>query len=121
MLLAAIDKYIDQNSITILDGHFCLLNSNHEITKIPKATFEGILPIAIIVLHDSISNISNKITNRDGVSYDINLLSSFQNEEMKYSADIADDLQIPFLLFDVSGDMSEMVNFIDCVTDRKVK
>ncbi|MGR3319723.1 MAG: ATP-binding protein [Candidatus Anammoxibacter sp.] len=121
LLLTAIGQYVDKNSATILDGHFCLLNSNHEITQISKETFEDISPIAIIVLYDSILNISSKITNRDGVSYDINLLSSFQSEEIKYSTDIAGQLQIPYLLFDVSDDISGIVDFITNLKNGKMQ
>ena len=89
--------------------------------QISKETFEDISPIAIIVLYDSILNISSKITNRDGVSYDTNLLSSFQNEEIKYSIDIAGQLQIPYLLFDVSDDISGIVDFITNLTNGEMQ
>ena len=118
ILLTAINQFIDHNLIVLLDGHFCLLNLNYEIIQIPQKTFEDISPIAIIILYDSILNIYRKITNRDGVNYDIDLLSSFQDKEIEYSMDIANKLEVPYLLFDVLSDISVVVEFI---TDLKIR
>lgn len=119
LLVAAIDQYLDKSTFAILDGHFCLLNTKHEINRIPKEAFEAISPIAIITLHDAVTNIENKIMRRDGIKYNVNLLSSFQNEEIIYSADIADYLGIPHLLFDVSDNITSLINFITKLIDRK--
>lgn len=121
LLLTAINQYIDKNLTTLLDGHFCLLSSTYEVARISKKTFDDISPIAIIVLYDSISSISSKIANRDDVKYDVNLLSSFQNEEINYSKNIAGKLKIPYLLFDVSHDKSEIVDFITNLTNMEIQ
>ncbi len=112
LLLSAINQYIDRDLSVILDGHFCLLNLGHEVKQVPKETFVSMSPIAIIALYDSISNISEKISNRDGVKYDCDFLSFFQDEEIKYSEDVAKFLQVPYLLFDVSDDIKIVKDFI---------
>ncbi|MBC8438182.1 MAG: AAA family ATPase [Deltaproteobacteria bacterium] len=119
LLIAAIDQYLDKSVLSILDGHFCLLNTKHEINRIPKETFAAISPVAIITLHDSIANIENKIARRDGIHYNVNLLSSFQDEEISYSADVANYLEIPHLLFDVSDKIEGLINFITEIIGRK--
>ena len=119
LLVSAIDQYLDKSAPAILDGHFCLLNTKHEIKRIPKETFSAISPIAIITLHDDVTNIANKITHRDGINYNVDLLSSFQDEEICYSADVANYLEIPHLLFDVSKNITGLINFIIKVIDRK--
>jgi len=113
ILLSAIKKYIDQDVVAIIDGHFCLFNAEHEIKKIPMKTFMGIAPIAIIVLYDTIGNISNKIYSRDNVIYDYDFLSSFQDKEIKYSKYIAEYLRVPYLMFNVSEDIGVIKGFID--------
>ena len=50
LLITAVDKYIDPNIYCLLDGHFCLLDQNGEITDIPIATFTNLSPSAILVL-----------------------------------------------------------------------
>jgi adenylate kinase len=112
LLLTAIGQYINNTETTILDGHFCLLNAEHEVSRITMKTFLGISPVAIILLHDSIANIINKISQRDSINYKASLLFSFQNEEIQYSVEIAKELGIPHLLFDVTEDISELKNFI---------
>jgi len=119
LLIAAIDQYLDKSAPAILDGHFCLLNTKHEIKRIPKETFAAISPIAIITLHDAVANIENKITRRDGINYNVKLLSSFQDEEISHSADVANYLEIPHLLFDVSDNITGLINFITKIIGRK--
>jgi len=70
LLLAAINQYISSNTITLLYGHFCLLGSTSKVTRISQQTFDNISTIAIIVLYDTITNISINISSRDGVQYD---------------------------------------------------
>lgn len=112
LLLSAISQYVDRDLPVILDGHFCLLNSEQEIKQVPKETFVSISPFAIIALYDSIVNISKKISNRDGVRYDFDLLSSFQDKEIKFSENIARYLRVPYLSFDASDDISVVEDFI---------
>lgn len=121
ILIDAIDKYIDKASVTLLDGHFCLLDSNLEVTAIPKATFEHIRLLAIITLHDTVESIAKKLTGRDGIVYDPALLSRFQDEEINYSRDIATSLGLPSLLCDVSHGVDEAVEFISKLTQGSVK
>jgi len=112
VLLKAIEKFIEPTRPTLLDGHCCLLNSIHEVERIPLETFVKIKPCSIIVLYDTISSISKKISERDGISYNDKLLSRFQNEEIRYSKEIAEHLQIPYLEYDVSKDFTDIINFI---------
>ena len=51
LLLSSIEKHVDKNSTIILDGHFCLLNSEKQITPIPLETFTCLSPAALVVIH----------------------------------------------------------------------
>jgi len=113
ILLNAIEKYIHPDRLTLLDGHFCLLNSDHEVERIPMETFKRIAPCTIIVLFDTIKNISKRISGRDGISYDYDFLSYFQDKEIKYANKIAEHSGVPYLKFDVAEGVDSMVNFID--------
>ncbi len=119
LLMLAINQYIDQTAFYFLDGHFCLLDSKSTISMIPKEIFESIKPIGIIVLHDSIRNISKRITNRDRVEYDNNLLFSFQESEIEYSGYIANALQIPHMSFNMSNDIQIIIDFVTNLIERK--
>lgn len=96
-LICAINKYLDTNKNYLLDGHFCLLDQDGVVTKIPLSTFTVISPMAIILLHDDPSNICFRLQDRDGEIYDMDLLSSFQKQELHYSRLVATKLNIPYL------------------------
>ncbi len=119
LLLTAISEYIKPDVTAVLDGHFCLLNNKKKIEYIPVEIFSCISPISIIVLHDSIKNIGNKISGRDGVRYNYELLTTFQEKEIEYSQYIAQHLHIPYLVFDVADDIAEVEDFILRQTGRK--
>lgn len=112
LLLKAIEKYIQPTRLTLLDGHCCLFNSAHEVERIPIETFIGIKPCSVIVLYDEISSIVEKISGRDGVSYDSKILSCFQDEEIKYAREIAQRLRVPYLKFNVVKRLDGVKDFI---------
>ena len=113
LLISAINCYINKSDYYIIDGHFCVLDKEGKVTKIPKGTFKYINPTRIIVLHDDVSNIQKKIELRDSLMMPSELLSTFQNCEIESAEEIAKDLHVPYLLFDVSHPMSKIELFLD--------
>lgn len=111
-LVVAIDKYVEKVNLSLLDGHFCLLSETYEINDIPLNIFLKIPIRAIIILHDSIDNIQNKNSKRDGILYNSALLSSFQSRELEYSKYIAEELDVPYQKFDVNNDFEDILKFI---------
>ncbi|REK71983.1 ATP-binding protein [Paenibacillus paeoniae] len=96
----------------LLDGHFCLLNTSSEITRIPIDTFEKISPASIIVLTDLTSSIQKRFFQRDGHQFDFNLLENFQNAEIEYAREISSSLKIPILVAQ-SGNTESIHEFIN--------
>ncbi len=121
LLISAIEKYVSTDSLALLDGHFCLLNANNEVKRIPIETFRRIAPRAIIVLFDSVENILRRISGRDGVSYDYQLMSYFQDEEINYARYVAKCLNVPYFKADVSEQVAEVDQFIDSLSLVEVK
>ena len=96
-LIGAINKYLNTNKTYLLDGHFCLFDQDGRITKMPLSTFMAISPMAIILLHDNPSNIYSRLQDRNREICDLDLLSSFQEQELHYSRSVATKLDIPCL------------------------
>lgn len=96
-LINAINEYLSRSIIYLLDGHFCLLNKDGVITKIPLSTFTAISPIAIILLYDDPCNIYFRLQDRDREIYDLDLLLSFQEQELHYSRSVATKINISYL------------------------
>lgn len=114
-LLEAVNSIRKKEKVFILDGHFCLLNNKGEITRIPKETFLKISPNAIIILYDTSDNINKRLIKRDNVIYDVNLIESFQEEELKYSLEIAQILQVPYLKYTHTEDINKILGVIAAV------
>ncbi|MBD2280265.1 MAG: ATP-binding protein [Nostocales cyanobacterium LacPavin_0920_SED1_MAG_38_18] len=112
-LVTAINKYFKNETWYLLDGHFCLLNKNNEITKIPYSTYEGICPRAIILLVDEPENIYTRLNSRDSIKHDLSLLRSFQEQEIDYAHDIKDKLNIPYIMCNPSDSEDKIYTFIE--------
>lgn len=112
-LLVEAVKQLKEQRLYLLDGHFCLLNKEGEVTKIPNTTFENLAPKSIIVITNSIEQIAKHLINRDQSHYDLKLLEDFQNQEVEYATEISQTLKIPLLVHPASNNLTELIAFID--------
>ena len=112
-LVTAINKYFEDENWYLLDGHFCLLSKNNEVTKIPYSTYEGICPSAILVLIDKPENIYARLSSRDSIKHELALLQSFQKQEISYAEYIRDKLSIPYLMYNVTESNDKIYTFIE--------
>lgn len=111
-LINAINEYLDTGEKYLLDGHFCLLDQDGVITKIPIATFIALSPIGIILLHDDPSDIHFRLRDRDREIYDMDTLSFFQEQELHYSRSVAAKLNVPYLRANPFADREMIDRFI---------
>jgi adenylate kinase len=112
-LVVALNKYLNSTNWYLLDGHFCLLNKDNKITRIPYSTYEGIAPSAILVLVDKPENIYARLDSRDSIRHDLSLLKSFQEQEILYAEYIRDKLSIPYLMSNSIENKDEIFTFIE--------
>lgn len=120
VLVAALNKYLEDETWYLLDGHFCLLSKNGEITKIPDSTYEGINPCAIILLVDRPENIYDRLSKRDNATYDLALLRSFQEQEIDYAKHVSNKLSIPYRMYNSSQTKSEIYYFVENLITKGV-
>lgn len=97
ILIEALNQLENKNKGFLLEGHFCLLNKNGQITRIPEDTFFRLQPKAIITLVNSISEISIRLQKRGTDFNNTEFINKFQNEEIIYSEEIANKLKVPYL------------------------
>lgn len=95
----------------LLDGHFCLFDSQGNVEHVPFVTFSKINPILISVLTADPETIVKRLTERDGKSYSRQLISQMQEEEVTYGKWVADQLNISFLI--IEGDDQKLINAIN--------
>ena len=68
-----------------IDGHFCLLNGEGIITRIPVDTFSALAPNSIVLLTEDPIIISKRRQERDNISCSVASIKVFQEEEIKYA------------------------------------
>lgn len=117
-LSIALNEYMNEDLTYLLDGHFCLLNNEGAITRIPFSTFQDVSPSCIVTVSDSVDNIISRLSKRDSETYDDKYISLFQKEEIEYSKYIAKSLRVPFYEFEMKGDIDSLVFFILNATGR---
>lgn len=112
-LVVALNKYFNSKNWYLLDGHFCLLNKDNEITRVPYSTYEGISPGAILVLVDKPENIYARLSSRDSIRHNLSLLKSFQEQEIFYAEYVRDKLSIPYLMSNPIENKDEIFTFVE--------
>lgn len=115
ILISSIKTLTPINTPFLLDGHFCLLDLSGRITRVPVATFSNLALKGILVLTDSVEQIQHRLHKRDSSVHDIKLLKAFQKEELNYSREISEVLNIPYLVYkknENSNSYNEFLNFL---------
>jgi len=93
-LIIGLRALVDEHSKYLLDGHYCLLNKQGVIEKIPIETFMQINPYSLNLIIDDVLAIKGRLEKRDNKPYDINLLNNMQEAEIFYANEVADTLRI---------------------------
>lgn len=112
-LIQGLKKIENINRRNILDGHFCLINKDFKIEKIPFEVFKKINPTMIILTTAPDKEIMNRIKKRNiDNNYNISI-KMFQEAEEEYAFSIAKELNIPILKIDTSKNNKLIIRNID--------
>ena len=107
-LVDGLKQKIEPNKNYLLDGHYCLLNKDGEISKIPFETFKAINPVSFHLIVNDIAEIKYRIESRDKNKYDFQLLSDMQNIETSYAQELSIKLGIK-LSIGTEGDFNPIL------------
>jgi adenylate kinase len=94
-LINALKASCVENENYLLDGHYCLLNSIAEPTKIEFDIFSEINPVILLIITADPQLIKDRLANRDNRNYDISLINEMQSLEKEYAEEISIKLQVP--------------------------
>lgn len=112
LLLDAINELRQTGEEFILDGHFCLLNEEGVITRIPMETYTLLKPDTMILLLESPKIIAERRFQRDGILQDECTINDFQCAEKAYAIEIAGQLNIPLEVSSGASDLGRIVEII---------
>lgn len=119
ILIHAMNEYLNDDVLYLLDGHFCLINETGEISKVPEQTYRSISPMAIILLHDDPNRIHTRLNDRDNKHYNLEFIRDFQNQELTYSKQVADKLNIPYHSCNPFANPSNIYKFIGDILKKE--
>lgn len=96
-LIFGLKKLIKKDKRYLLDGHFCLLDSDGIPNRIDEATFDQINPKIIVIVIDDVGKIAKRLKVRDNKVYDVKVLNLLQQMEIEYAKYLADKYLIPYI------------------------
>jgi len=117
-LLAAVQELNAANPNYLLDGHFCLLNGEGKVTRIPKETFTSLNPDAIVLLTEKPDIIAVRRKRRDNIDHNVDEIKRFQDEEAAYAAEVAETLGIPIKVSAGADDLDSTLDFVRATLRR---
>jgi adenylate kinase len=110
-LINGLNNLIRRDKQYLLDGHFCLLNSNGIPCKIDEETFDNINPKIISIVIDDIKKIIERLENRDDKKYDFETLNQLQEMEIEYAKYLSKKYSIPYIEIK-NSDYKSLLNYI---------
>ena len=99
---------IQKDKYYLLDGHYCLLNSENDVINIPFETFKEINPISLNLIIGDITEIKNRLEKRDNRPYNYDLLERMQDSELSYAKHLSKTLGVT-LSIGTQNDFSEIL------------
>lgn len=114
-LLQAVNELKESGVNFILDGHFCLLNSLGEITRISLDTFQALNPDAILLLMEKPDVIAARRKERDGIDASRQSIEAFQQEECFYAKEVAANIGAKLFISYGKEDLSKAIAFLKTV------
>ena len=93
LLIIGLNKLIEKGKYYILDGHYCLLNKEGSIERIPFETFPKINPNSLYIITAEIFEIKRNLEFRDNREYNSELLEEMQEAEISYAKIISKKLE----------------------------
>lgn len=112
ILLDAINELRQTGKEFILDGHFCLLNEEGVITRIPMETYTLLKPNIMILLLENPKIIADRRFQRDGIRQNEFEIVNLQEAERVYATEIAKHLNIPLEVSKCAPDLERILEVI---------
>lgn len=113
-LISAIQMKTDRSSRYLLDGHFCLLDSDSKINKVPIDIFKRINPFSLNIIVGNVDEIKDQLEKRDGVFYSLDFLAEMQGFEMEYAKELSCVLDVELNI----GTSSDALIIIDAIKQK---
>lgn len=96
-LIYGLENLIEEGKEYLLDGHFCLLNSDGLPSRIDADVFDQINPKIVAIVIDDVEKIAKRLELRDDRIYSIQILNDLQEMEIEYAKYLSNKYSIPYI------------------------
>ena len=98
ILAACVSEILQKSEAIILAGHFCIVNREGKVKKIPDAVFAKLQIEKIILLEAAPQIIRKHLSGRDGKDYSLQVIESLLSQERQCSESTAEKLHCPLVI-----------------------
>lgn len=117
-LIIGLKSIVKESSFYFLDGHYCLLNKEEVIVKVPMETFKQInAPLLCLIVGD-IADIKRRLEERDKRSYSTALLERMQVAEIDYAKEVSEILDVPLSIGE-SDNFDQIISSINAYYQKR--
>lgn len=96
-LIKGLKNLVKKEEKYLLDGHFCLLNSDGIPNRVDEDVFDQINPKTIVIVIEDVEKITKRLKVRDGKIYDIKVLDELQQMEIEYAKYLSNKYSVPYI------------------------
>ncbi len=114
-LISAVNGLRAAGRVLILDGHFSLLSTTHEVVTVDVAVFRELSPQSMVLLESTPTEIAERLSARDGIELAPSLIERLIEQERIHSQHIASALAVPLLVTSGGAASDEIAQFLASV------
>ena len=98
ILADCVSKILQTRKSIILAGHFCIVNKQGKVDRLPDQVFTNLQISKIILLESIPSIIMEHLSARDGKNYSLELLKDLSFQERECAKTVSNFLQCPLII-----------------------
>ncbi len=102
ILSMQIEHLLEQHDRILLAGHFCIVNKQGNVDRLPNDVFKKLHIDKIILLEAEEHKIAGHLQTRDGKKYPPELVSALLQTEREMTYDISENLNCPIVAYCMS-------------------
>lgn len=113
ILADCIAEILRETSSIILAGHFCIINSQGSVDKLPEDVFDKLQIEKIILLETDQHTIMAHLSDRDGKEYSLELIGALMKQERELAQKIAEHLSCPLIFHQMKYSEIDVAELIE--------
>lgn len=96
-IIAALKGFEEPGRRLLLDGHYAVLHVSGSVVPIPISVFQGIDPVAMILVEDDPGEIVRRVQRRGEQGFDLDLITRLMTAERSNAEMVSGHIDIPLM------------------------